>query len=239
MLIPIATIAGHLSALLAGGLVLAWSAAANAADYEDGQTVNCLNTTRCSLTIPAPPQGKVNKIDYVTCIIRTDADFITLVQANNGVHGFFLLAHIATLRTHVAEGPVRWRAAGPLVVEVLLAIRTDVQFACTVAGTVAAAANAADYEDGQLVNCPNTTRCSLTIAAPPQGKVNRIDYVTCLIRPRTDVLVQANNGVHGFFLNRGTDWRVRWLAGGPLVVEVLLSFSANVQFACTVAGTVQ
>src|SRR5262249_48599202 len=159
-----------------------------------------------------PPQGKVNKIDYVTCIIRTDADFITLVKANNGVHVFFLVADMATLRTDVAEGRVRWLAGGRLGVVGLLENSGDVQFACIVAGTVAAAANAADYEDGQLVNCPNTTRCSLTIAAPPQGKVNKIDYVTCFIRPRTDVLVQANNGVHGFFLNRGTDWRVRWLA---------------------------
>ena len=126
MLIPIATIAGHLSALLAGGLVLAWSAAANAADYEDGQLVNCPNTTRCSLTIPAPPQGKVNKIDYVTCFIRPGTD--VLVQANNGVHGFFL--------NRVTDWPVRWLAAGPLVIEVLLEESADVQFACTVAGTV-------------------------------------------------------------------------------------------------------
>src|SRR5262249_51834481 len=133
-----------------------------------------------------------------------------LVQANNGVHGFFLIApeRITTPRTYVAEGPVRWLAAGPLVVEALLDISADVQFACTVAGTVAAAANAADYEDGQTVNCLNTTRCSLTIPAPPQGKVNKIDYVTfitCTAPSRSiaflpQMLVQANNGVHGFFL---------------------------------------
>jgi hypothetical protein len=129
----------------------------------------------------------------------------------------------------------------------------DVQFACTVAGTVAAAPNAADYEDGQLVNCPNTTRCSLSVPAPPQGKVNKIDYVTCIIRTGptnhllANVLVQANNGVHGFFLithnsiglTYVAEGPVRWLAGGPLVIEVSFETSRDVQFACTVAGTVQ
>src|SRR5262249_30889015 len=155
-------------------------------------------------TIAAPPQGKVNKIDYVTCIIRTDALLPQLlVQANNGVHGFFLIApeRITTPRTYVAEPPVRWLAAGPLVVEALLDISADVQFASTVDGTVAAAANSANYEHGTSVICPYTTLFRSTIAAPPQGKVNKIDYVTCIIRTdptdpiffRADMLVQANN----------------------------------------------
>src|SRR5262249_49924742 len=160
--------------------------------------------------------------------------------ANNGVHGFFLIApeRITTPRTYVAEGPVRWLAAGPLVVEARSEERRVVQLACTGAGTVAATANAADYEDGQTANCLKTTRCRLTIPAPPQGKVNKIDYVTCIIRTdptdpiffRADMLVQANNGVHGFFLlahiadtlrtHVAAEGAVRWLAGGPLVVEV-------------------
>jgi hypothetical protein len=143
MRILMSKVAGHPSALLfrqivAGGLVLAWSAAANAADFEDGRLVNCPNTINCGLTIPAPPQGKVNKIDYVTCKIQTSGflgDSI-LVQANNNVHGFFLRAPFVQAGGYVAEGPVRWLAGGSLLIEAVSPFNTDIQFACTVAGTV-------------------------------------------------------------------------------------------------------
>src|SRR5262245_41912315 len=87
-----APIGGGLVRVLAvAGLLATFSAAANAANYQNGALKNCTSANSCTLNFPSA--GGNLRLDYVSCQLLAGSAFsanASVISVFNGTHAIFL-----------------------------------------------------------------------------------------------------------------------------------------------------
>lgn len=124
------------SLLIASGV--AYSDTANAANYQNGATMNCPGANSCTLDFPAP--GGNLRVDYVSCQLLTDAAAQAwIISVFNGTHAIFLTTQqqdADPISFTASDQVTYFSGTGPFTINARTGAFVDSQLACTVAGVV-------------------------------------------------------------------------------------------------------
>jgi hypothetical protein len=127
-------------AMAAAGVLVAGSATANAANYQNGALKNCPGANSCTLNFPAP--GGSLRVDYVSCRLLTNpASNAWVISVFNGTHAIFLDTQqqdaAGIRRSFTTSNQMKYFVgSGAYTINVLTGAFVDIQLACTVVGVV-------------------------------------------------------------------------------------------------------